>query len=54
MIAPDIDVILSKHAGARRAALIPILQEVQETFGHLSRDAIVRISEQYARKGGEP
>ena len=44
MIAPDIDVILNKHAGARRDALIPILQEVQERFGYLPRDAIVLIS----------
>jgi len=43
MIAADIEMILQKHAGARRDALIPILQEVQGSHGHLSRDAIVRV-----------
>jgi len=43
MIASNMDLILQKHGGARRDALIPILQEVQEACGHLSRDAIVRI-----------
>jgi NADH:ubiquinone oxidoreductase subunit E len=54
MIAPDIDIILNKHVGARRDALLRILQEVQESCGYTSRDAIVRISERYAREGGEP
>jgi NADH-quinone oxidoreductase subunit E len=44
MIAADIENLLSKHAGARRDALIPILQEVQEVRGYLSQDAIVQIS----------
>ena len=43
MIASNMDLILQKHAGARRDALIPILQEVQESHGFLSRDAILRI-----------
>ena len=43
MIAADIEMILQKHAGARRDALIPILQEVQSSHGHLSRDAIIRV-----------
>jgi NADH-quinone oxidoreductase subunit E len=43
MIASHIDLILQKHAGARRDALIPILQEIQEAYGFLSRDAILRI-----------
>jgi NADH-quinone oxidoreductase E subunit len=43
MIASNVDLILQKHAGARRDALIPILQEVQESHGFLSRDAILRI-----------
>jgi hypothetical protein len=42
MIATNIDLILQKHGGARRDALIPILQEVQEICGYLSREAIVR------------
>jgi len=44
MIASNMDIILQKHGGERRDALIPILQEVQEAYGYLSRDAIVRIS----------
>jgi len=39
----DVDSILKKHPRAGRDALIPILQEVQETQGYLSRDAVVRI-----------
>ena len=35
--------ILEKHGGAGRDALIPILQEVQEAEGFLSRDAVVKI-----------
>ena len=35
--------ILTKHAGARRDALIPVLQEVQETEGYLSHETVVRI-----------
>jgi NADH:ubiquinone oxidoreductase subunit E len=54
MITPGIDAILNKHAGPRREALIPILQDGQETFGYLSRDAIVRISQRYMREGGKP
>jgi len=39
----EIQSILEKHPGARRDSLIPILQEVQEKDGYLSREAIVRI-----------
>lgn len=35
--------ILSKHANASRDSLIPILQEVQEAQGYLSKDAVVEI-----------
>lgn len=35
--------ILDAHPGARREALIPILQEVQEAQGYLSREAIVTV-----------
>lgn len=38
-----IEPILAKYAGARRDALIPILQEVQEAEGYLSRESVVRI-----------
>ncbi|MCP4640812.1 MAG: NADH-quinone oxidoreductase subunit NuoE [bacterium] len=39
----DIESVLDKYPDATRDALIPILQEVQEKHGYLSRDAIVRI-----------
>lgn len=39
----DLDAILSEYPDAGRDALIPLLQEVQEAFGYLSRDAILRI-----------
>jgi NADH-quinone oxidoreductase subunit E len=37
--------ILEQYPRARRDALIPLLQEVQETFGYLSRDSIGVISQ---------
>ena len=40
----DVDSILKKHPRAGRDALIPILQEVQENQGYLSRNAVIRIS----------
>ncbi len=43
MITPDLDPIVSKYPAGRRDALIPILQEVQEAHGYLSREAVVRI-----------
>ncbi|MCX5684283.1 MAG: NADH-quinone oxidoreductase subunit NuoE [Planctomycetota bacterium] len=45
MVASNIDLILQKHVGARRDSLIPILQEVQEAYGFLSRDSILRIGQ---------
>jgi NADH-quinone oxidoreductase subunit E len=39
----DVDTVLKKHPRAGRDALIPILQEVQENQGYLSREAVVRI-----------
>jgi NADH-quinone oxidoreductase subunit E len=38
----DIDAVLGKHPGAKRDSLIPILQEIQEATGYLSREAIIR------------
>ena len=35
--------ILEKYKDAKRDALIPILQEVQETCGYLSKEAVVEI-----------
>jgi NADH-quinone oxidoreductase subunit E len=40
----DVDTVLKRHPRAGRDALIPILQEVQENQGYLSREAVVRIS----------
>jgi NADH-quinone oxidoreductase subunit E len=37
------ETVLAKYPGAKRDALIPILQEVQEVEGYLSREAVVRI-----------
>ncbi len=39
-----VDAVLQKHPRAGRDALIPILQEVQEKQGYLSREAVIRIS----------
>lgn len=40
---PDIDSIIKNHHGSGRDALIPLLQEVQEAVGYLSKEAIVKI-----------
>jgi NADH-quinone oxidoreductase E subunit len=40
----DVDTVLKRHPRAGRDALIPILQEVQENQGYLSREAVVLIS----------
>lgn len=45
MAGVDIEGILARHLNASRDALIPLLQEVQEAQGFLSKDAVVRISE---------
>lgn len=42
---PDIDSILAQYPLAQRESLIPLLQEVQEQLGYLSRPAIVRIGQ---------
>ena len=39
-----VESVLKKHPRAGRDALIPILQEVQESQGYLSREAVTRIS----------
>ena len=43
MSAVDVEPILKKYAKAGRDALIPILQEVQEAQGYLSKEAVVHI-----------
>lgn len=44
-VVPDIDPILSRFAGAGRESLIPLLQEVQEQHGYLSKEAVVLIGQ---------
>lgn len=39
----SVESVLEKHPHAGRDALIPILQEIQEEQGYLSREAITRI-----------
>ena len=39
-----VEAVLKKHPRAGRDALIPILQEVQESLGYLSRDSVTLIS----------
>lgn len=41
----DIDTVLERYPNASRDALIPILQDVQQQHGYLSREAVVRIGE---------
>lgn len=44
MKTSSVDTILGQHPNAGRDSLIPILQEVQEQDGYISRDAVVEIS----------
>ena len=39
----ELDGILAHYPDASRDALIPILQQVQEHYGYLSKEAVVRI-----------
>lgn len=43
MVAVDVQAVLDEFPHARRDALIPILQAVQDRTGFLSQDAIVQI-----------
>jgi NADH:ubiquinone oxidoreductase subunit E len=45
MITSDLDPIVCRYPVGRRDALIPLLQDVQEALGYLSRDAVVRIGQ---------
>lgn len=45
MNATDIDPIVIKYPPGRRDGLIPLLQEVQEACGYLSREAVVLIGQ---------
>ena len=42
-VQPDIQDILDRYAGAGRDALIPLWQEIQDTHGYLSREAIAGV-----------
>jgi NADH-quinone oxidoreductase subunit E len=42
---PDIEDILKRYNDAERNSLIPVLQEVQEALGYLSREAVIRVGE---------
>ena len=42
-IAEEVRDILVGYAGAGRDSLIPILQEIQETQGFLSREAVIEV-----------
>ncbi len=44
MSSVDISNIVAKYSGAGRDALIPMLQDVQQQDGYLSRDSIIAIS----------
>ncbi len=41
--AEEIEQILADHAGRSRDDLIPILQEIQDTCGYLSREAVTSV-----------
>ena len=43
MVTAEIDLVLKRYPNAARNALIPILQDVQQEHGYLSRDAVIRI-----------
>jgi NADH-quinone oxidoreductase E subunit len=45
VVTTDIDNVLDRFRDATRDALIPILQEVQDQQGYLSREAVVRIGQ---------
>ena len=44
-VVPDIEDILAQYPNAKRDALIPLLQDVQEAHGYLSKEAILRIGD---------
>ncbi len=43
MVTTDLGALLERYPNASRDALIPILQDVQEEQGYLSREAVVQI-----------
>ncbi len=45
MVTADLDAILARYPNAKRDSLIPLLQEVQQYQGYLSREAVIRVGE---------
>lgn len=45
VVHEDVESVLNSFPNAGREALIPILQEVQEACGYLSRESIVKIGQ---------
>ncbi len=45
MSSASLESILTKYPDASRDSLIPLLQDVQEAEGYLSREAIIRVGE---------
>ena len=43
IVHSDVESVLESYPNAGREALIPILQEVQEACGYLSRESIIKI-----------
>jgi NADH-quinone oxidoreductase E subunit len=43
VVSVDLDSILNRYDNAKRDSLIPLLQEVQQEQGYLSREAVMRI-----------
>lgn len=41
----DLQFIFQRYPGAKRDALIPILQEVQDVQGYLSRDSVIAVGQ---------
>lgn len=42
-MSTDIETIIKKYKPGRREDLIPLLQEIQDEYGHLSEEIIVRV-----------
>jgi len=43
VVVPDIEQIIEKYPKASRESLIPVLQEVQEACGYLSKETVARV-----------
>jgi len=48
MTSPDIEPIVARYPAGRRDALIPLLQEVQQACGYLSRESVIRVGRHLA------